>query len=116
MAPTEMQEQALSLLWPGSADHECAMNPALHGCETFDFAPADLPLLRDRLCTVPAFSVHAPLPTPPGYPGSPVTSFLLDPDPVKRLASMDMLHQTIQLAAAWERLTPCALTRRCSGR
>ena len=101
MARTEMLDHASPTLWQGSAKHECAMNPALHGCETFDFAQVDLPLLRDRLRAVPAFSVHAPLPTPPDYPGSPVTSFLLDPDPVKRLASLDMLHQTIQLAAAW---------------
>ena len=81
--------------------NERALNPALHGCETFDFAPADLPALRERLRAWPAFSVHAPLPTPPDYPGSPAISFLLDPDPLKRRASLDMLHQTIQVAAEW---------------
>ena len=81
--------------------HERALNLALHGCETFDFAPADLAALRERLRLYPAFSVHAPLPTPPDYPGSPVTSFLLDPDPVKRQASLDMLRRTIEVAADW---------------
>ena len=87
--------------WQQADTHECALNPALHGWETFDFAPVDLPLLRARLQGVPAFSVHAPLPTPPDYPGSPVTSYLLDPDPAKRVASLSMLRQTIELAAAW---------------
>lgn len=81
--------------------YERALNPALHGCETFDFAPDDLPSLRGRLRAYRAFSVHAPLPTPPDYPGKAVTSFLLDPDPVKRRASLDMLGQTIDLAAEW---------------
>ena len=82
--------------------HECALNPALHGCETFDFGPAHLPDLADRLQAYPAFSVHAPLPTPLDYPGTPATSFLLDPDPAKRQASLDMLEETIDLAAAWQ--------------
>jgi sugar phosphate isomerase/epimerase len=82
-------------------DYERALNPALHGCETFDFAPDDLPDLRERLRACPAFSVHAPLPTPPQYPGRAVTSFLLDPDLVKRQASLDMLHQTIGVAGRW---------------
>ena len=102
MAPTEIPNHAPAILWQGSPEHECALNPALHGCETFDFAPIDLPLLRDRLRTVPAFSVHAPLPTPPDYPGAPVTSFLLDPDPKKRRASLDMLHKTIEVAGEWQ--------------
>jgi sugar phosphate isomerase/epimerase len=84
--------------------YERTLNPALHGCETFDFAPADLAALRERLRSRPAFSVHAPLPTPPDYPGSPVTSFLLDPDPFKRQVSLDMLQRTIELAAEWQAL------------
>jgi sugar phosphate isomerase/epimerase len=81
--------------------HERALNPALHGCETFDFAPDDLPLLEETLCTYPAFSVHAPLPTPPDYPGPPAMSFLLDPDPSRRQASLDMLKSTIDQASTW---------------
>jgi sugar phosphate isomerase/epimerase len=80
---------------------ERALNPALHGCETFDFGPADLDDLKLRLRGFPAFSVHAPLPTPPDYPGRPVTSFLLDPDPAKRQASQDILRQTLALAGDW---------------
>lgn len=82
-------------------DSERALNPALHGCETFDFGPMDMAELRNRLRAYPGFSVHAPLPTPPHYPGSPSTSFLLDPDPSKRQASLDMLQNTIGRAAAW---------------
>jgi sugar phosphate isomerase/epimerase len=82
-------------------EYERALNPALHGCETFDFGSVDLPALRERLRAYAAFSVHAPLPTPPDYPGLPVTSFLLDPDPMKRQVSLDMLRQTIQMAAEW---------------
>ena len=78
-----------------------ALNPALHGCETFDFAPGDLAGLRLSLRAYRAFSVHAPLPTPPDYPGQPVTSFLLDPDPTKRQASLDMLCSTLALAGEW---------------
>jgi sugar phosphate isomerase/epimerase len=81
-----------------------ALNPALHGCETFDFGPADLGGLRLRLRAYAAFSVHAPLPTPVDYPGQPVTSFLLDADPAKRCASLDMLCGTIALAAQWNAL------------
>jgi sugar phosphate isomerase/epimerase len=81
--------------------YERTLNPALHGCETFDFAPSDLAALRVVLERYPAFSVHAPLPTPPDYPGLPVTSFLLDPDVTKRQASLQMLHQTIEQAAEW---------------
>jgi len=80
---------------------ERALNPALHGCETFDFGPGDLDALRLALRAYPAFSVHAPLPTPPDYPGRPVTSFLLDPDAAKRQASLDMLRQTLALAGEW---------------
>jgi sugar phosphate isomerase/epimerase len=80
---------------------ERALNPALHGCETFDFAPADLDALRERLFTFQAFSVHAPLPTPLDYPGHAVTSFLLDPDPQKRQVTLDMLKRTIHVAAKW---------------
>jgi sugar phosphate isomerase/epimerase len=67
----------------------------------FDFAPEDLPALRDRLRRFPGFSVHAPLPTPVDYPGVPATSFLLDPDPAKRQASLDALRTTIKVASAW---------------
>jgi len=81
--------------------YERALNPALHGCETFDFARADLAGLQQRLAAYPAFSVHAPLPTPADYPGGTTTSFLLDPDPRKRQASLDALRQTIDLSAAW---------------
>jgi len=81
--------------------YERTLNPALYGCETFDFAPDDLSALRDRLVAFPAFSVHAPLPTPPDYPGRPVTSYLLDPDVGKRRASLEMLRHTIALAADW---------------
>ncbi len=83
---------------------ERALNPALHGCETFDFGPADLDGLHLRLRAYAAFSVHAPLPTPVDYPGQPVTSFLLDADPAKRRASLDMLCRTIALAAEWDAL------------
>lgn len=82
-------------------EYERTLNPALHGCETFDFGPADLPALHRRLMAYPGFSVHAPLPTPPDYPGSPVTSFLLDPEPWKRRACLRMLRRTVELAGAW---------------
>jgi sugar phosphate isomerase/epimerase len=81
--------------------YERALNPALHGCETFDFAPTDLGSLRERLRHCPGFSVHAPLPTPPDYPGRAVTSYLLDPDAAKRHASLNALERTIQVAAEW---------------
>jgi sugar phosphate isomerase/epimerase len=84
-----------------SRSFERRLNLALHGCETFDFAPADLGELRERLRAYPQFSVHAPLPMPLDYPGRAATSFLLDPDPAKRQASLSMLHQTIQVAAEW---------------
>jgi sugar phosphate isomerase/epimerase len=84
-----------------SRSFERRINPALHGCEIFDFAPADLKGLRERLRHCPGFSVHAPLPTWPEYPGRAATSFLLDPDPVKRQASLSMLQQTVQIAAEW---------------
>jgi sugar phosphate isomerase/epimerase len=77
------------------------INLALHGCETFDFAPADLDVLRERLRAFPAFSVHAPLPTDPDYPGRAATSFLLDPDPIKRKSSLELLHRTVQTASEW---------------
>jgi sugar phosphate isomerase/epimerase len=80
---------------------ERRINPALHGCETFDFAPSDLKALRARLRDCSEFSVHAPLPTWPEYPGRAATSFLLDPDAAKRQASLLMLYQTIQIAAKW---------------
>jgi sugar phosphate isomerase/epimerase len=86
---------------PRERVYESALNPALHGCETFDFASTGLPALRERLQAFPAFSVHAPLPTPCDYPGAAVTSFLLDPDPIKRQASLDMLHQTIEVSSRW---------------
>jgi sugar phosphate isomerase/epimerase len=85
----------------GPRRYECALNPALHGCETFDFAPADLPMLRRRLRGYDGFSVHAPLPTPPDYPGRASTSFLLDADPARRQASLDMLENTTRVAAEW---------------
>ena len=72
---------------------ERCINLALHGCETFDFAPADLGVLRERLRAYQGFSIHAPLPTCPEYPGHAATSFLLDPDKVKRQASLDMLRR-----------------------
>jgi len=81
--------------------YERALNPALHGCETFDYGLQDLAPLRERLRAYPAFSVHAPLPTPDDYPGKPVTSFLLDSDVLKRRASLDMLRRTIEVAAEW---------------
>ena len=84
-----------------SRSYECALNPALHGCETFDFAPTDLPALRRRLQAYDGFSVHAPLPTPPGYPGRATTSFLLDADPARRQASLDALEETIRTASEW---------------
>lgn len=84
-----------------SRSFERRINLALHGCETFDFAPADLDGLRERLRDCSGFSVHAPLPTGPDYPGSAATSFLLDPDPVKRKASLLMLRRTMQVAAEW---------------
>ena len=84
-----------------SRSFERRLNLALHGCETFDFAPADLSALRQRLCVFRGFSVHAPLPTEPDYPGSAATSFLLDPDSTKRRASLEMLHQTVHVAAEW---------------
>jgi sugar phosphate isomerase/epimerase len=80
---------------------ERALNLALHGCETFDFAPDDLGALYERLLTFPAFSIHAPLPTPCDYPGRAATSFLLDPDAQKRQATLQMLSRTIQVAAEW---------------
>ncbi len=89
------------VLDPKMRAYERALNPALHGCETFDFAPTDLRALRERVRVFSAFSVHAPLPTPPDYPGRAVTSFLLDPDPQKRQASLEMLQRTIQVAAEW---------------
>jgi sugar phosphate isomerase/epimerase len=89
------------VLDPKMRAYERALNPALHGCETFDFAPADLCALRERVRAFTAFSVHSPLPTPPDYPGRAVTSFLLDPDPLKRRASLDMLRHTILVAAEW---------------
>jgi sugar phosphate isomerase/epimerase len=81
--------------------YERRLNLALHGCETFDFAPADLVALRERLRAFDAFSVHAPLPTDPAYPGRATTSFLLDPDPANRTASLKLLHRTVQTASEW---------------
>jgi sugar phosphate isomerase/epimerase len=89
------------VLDPKMRAYERALNPALHGCETFDFAPTDLRVLRERVRVFSAFSVHSPLPTPPNYPGRAVTSFLLDPDLQKRRASLEMLQHTIQVAAEW---------------
>jgi sugar phosphate isomerase/epimerase len=89
------------VLDPKMRAYERALNPALHGCETFDFAPTDLCALRERVRGFSAFSVHAPLPTPPDYPGRAVTSFLLDPDPQKRRTSLEMLQRTIQVASEW---------------
>lgn len=95
-----MSERRMVEPW-GSRVFERCLNLALHGCETFDFAPADLPALRERLRAYPAFSIHAPLPTWPDYPGPATTSFLLDPDPARRQASLDILCRTVQLAAEW---------------
>ena len=81
--------------------YERTLNPALHGCETFDFSPGDLDALHVQVQTYNAFSIHAPLPTPPDYPGHAATSFLLDPDPMKRQATLGMLRQTIEVADEW---------------
>ena len=74
---------------------------ALNGCQVFDFGVADLRALRRRLHAEPLFSFHAPLPTPESYPGQSSTSYLLDPDPDKRHATMEMLRRTVNLAAQW---------------
>jgi hypothetical protein len=78
------------------------MNRALNGCQVFDYGVTDLRRLREHLYPMPSFSIHAPLPTPANYPGPASTSFLLDPDPVKRRASLAMLRRTVQVAAQWE--------------
>jgi sugar phosphate isomerase/epimerase len=81
--------------------YERCLNRALNGCQVFDFAVADLRKLRNRLYSMPSFSVHAPLPTPEDYPAHASTSFLLDPDPAKRQATLDMLRRTVHVAAQW---------------
>lgn len=81
--------------------YERCLNHALNGCQVFDFPVTDLRGLRSRLYAMPSFSIHAPLPTPSSYPGSASTSFLLDPDPIKRQATLDMLRRTMSVAAQW---------------
>jgi sugar phosphate isomerase/epimerase len=82
-------------------NYERCLNHALNGCQVFDFGVTDLRELRIRLYSMPSFSIHAPLPTPDDYPGSASTSFLLDPDPDKRRATLDMLRRTVDVAAQW---------------
>jgi sugar phosphate isomerase/epimerase len=77
------------------------LSRARHGCQVFDYGVAHLCGLQERLDSMPAFSIHAPLPTPADYPGPASTSFLLDPDPRKRQATLDMLRGTVRLAAEW---------------
>jgi sugar phosphate isomerase/epimerase len=74
---------------------------ALDGYQVFDFGVAHLRELRSRLRTMPSFSIHAPLPTPADYPSHASTSFLLDPDPDKRWATLEMLRRTVNVAAQW---------------
>jgi hypothetical protein len=74
---------------------------ALNGCQVFDFGVADLRKLRGQLYSMPSFSIHAPLPTPADYPAPASTSFLLDPDPSKRQATLGMLRRTVNVAAQW---------------
>jgi sugar phosphate isomerase/epimerase len=82
-------------------NYERCTNRALDGCQVFDYGVADLRGLRSRLYSVPSFSIHAPVPTPASYPGPASTSFLLDPDPSKRQATLDMLRRTVNVAAQW---------------
>jgi sugar phosphate isomerase/epimerase len=77
------------------------LSRARYGCQVFDYGVMHLRELRDGLDSMPSFSIHAPLPTPADYPGSASTAFLLDPDPSKRQATLDMLRQTVRLAAEW---------------
>jgi hypothetical protein len=81
--------------------YERCVNRALNGCQVYDFGVTDLRKLRAHLYSVPSFSIHAPLPTPADYPGPASTSFLLDPDPAKRQATLDMLRRTVSVAAQW---------------
>jgi hypothetical protein len=74
---------------------------ALNGCQVFDYSVTDLRKLRGHLHSVSSFSIHAPLPTPSDYPASALRSFLLDPDPSKRQATLDMLRRTVNVAALW---------------
>lgn len=82
-------------------NYERCVNRALDGCQVYDFGVADLCELRRRVVMMPSFSIHAPLPTPASYPGPASTSFLLDPDPFKRQSTLDMLRQTVCVAAEW---------------
>jgi sugar phosphate isomerase/epimerase len=82
-------------------NYERCLNRALNGYQVFDFGVADLRELRSRLYSMPSFSIHAPLPTPANYPAHASTSFLLDPDPTKRQATLDMLRRTVNVAAQW---------------
>ena len=77
------------------------MSRALNGCQVFDFGVNDLRKLRAHLYSMPSFSIHAPLPTPADYPAPASTAFLLDPDPRKRQATLDMLRRTVNVAAQW---------------
>jgi sugar phosphate isomerase/epimerase len=81
--------------------YACGLSRARNGCQAFDYGMAHLCQLRGHLCSVPSFSIHAPVPTPADYPGPASTSFLLDPDPSKRQATLDMLRRTVRLAAEW---------------
>jgi sugar phosphate isomerase/epimerase len=81
--------------------YERGLSRALNGCQVFDYGVTDLRELRSRLYSVPSFSIHAPLPTPQDYPAHASTSFLLDPDPAKRQATLDMLRRTVNVAAQW---------------
>jgi sugar phosphate isomerase/epimerase len=74
---------------------------ALNGCQVYDYGINDLRELRSRLYSMPSFSFHAPVPTPSDYPGHPSTSYLLDPDPDKRQATLGMLRRTVNVAAQW---------------
>lgn len=78
-----------------------AVSRALNGCQVFDFGVNDLRKLRGQLYSMPSFSIHAPLPTPVDYPAPASTSFLLDPDPRKRQATLEMLRRTVNVAAQW---------------
>jgi len=82
-------------------NYEQCVNRALNGCQVYDFGVTDLRELRSYLYAVPSFSIHAPLPTPEDYPAHASTSFLLDPDPAKRHATLEMLRRTVSVAAQW---------------
>jgi sugar phosphate isomerase/epimerase len=82
-------------------DYARGLSRARYGCQVFDYGVAHLRELWNDLESMPSFSIHAPLPTPADYPGSASTAFLLDPDPSKRQATLDMLRRTVRLAAEW---------------